>query len=68
MDRQQPNDDTYERSEKEIEFRALDKTRLIFLGQQRGYDVFKHPLAGGYWTTRDGDFVSHHAENPLPRD
>ena len=68
MVRQQPADDTYERSQKEIEFRALDKSRLVWLGDIRVYSVFKHVLTNEYWVTCDGDFVWHHTENPLPRD
>lgn len=61
-------DDTYEPTDRELAFRSLDKSRLSFVGEFRCYRVFKHAGTGEYWTTCLGDYVSHHTENPLPRD
>lgn len=51
------------------EYREMDKSRLVFLGDHRCYRVFKHAVTGEYWTTYllDGDFAFHGIENPLPR-
>lgn len=57
----------YELSDKETEFKHMDKDRLVHVGDHRCYRVHRHADTGEYWVSCMGDFVSHHVEDPLPK-